>query len=109
MELYRTYLLKGDDVNEYQKLKPVSKSNRTECLEIYLKERIRCMREKNSDKDNTRPYPLTDMECMQQIYKEDNVLFKGLSYIRNNKELNDMLMEYSFHSDSLKEVSSDIL
>lgn len=101
MEMLRTYLLIEHGINDILKIKPVSKSIRTECLEIYLKERIRCMREKNSDEDDTRPYPLTDLECMQAIYLKDSAFFKAFTEVRNDKELNDQLMDESYHSEQL--------
>lgn len=101
MEMLRTYLLIEHDINDILKIEPVSKSIRTKCLEIYLKERIRCLREKNSEEDDTRPYPLSDLECMHIIYSQDIAFVTALTFIRNDKELNDKLLDDSCHSEQL--------
>ena len=85
IEGHRAQLISTNKGIPYTPLRPISDECRTQCLEIYIQERIKHIREEIMEHDKTRPYKPSDYECMKLMYEQDHTTVEAMVLIHNDE------------------------
>jgi hypothetical protein len=85
IEGHRAQLISTNKGLPYTPLRPVSDECRTQCLEIYIQERIKHIREEIMEHDKTRPYKPSDYECMKLMYEQERNTVEAMVLIHNDE------------------------
>lgn len=70
---------------------PVSVNCRTECFNMYIAERAKHMKEEIMEKDKTRPYEPSELECLKMMYENDKNFVEASNIIHNSEEIKPWL------------------
>lgn len=69
---------------------PISRKHCEQCIEIYIRERIKHIREELLAADDTRPTP-DDKECMKIMHEQDKKIVQLMSTVHEDGPIMDML------------------
>lgn len=90
MEKYRSsYIARREE--SVQSIIPVSRKHREQCIEIYIRERIKHIKEELLAADDTRPTP-DDKECMRRMHDQDEKMVQFFSDVQAEEPILDMLL-----------------